>query len=316
MNPSTKQAETTSSVPSWLKTKPDNCSDSLYWNKRYNSAREKLGASNDAFDWYCKLDSVWPLIETYYNEPNFAHAIDQCLVLGCGSSQLPEQLREKGMANVLCIDHSTTVISFQNARYANLSGLQFFAMDVRKMDRFPDGSFDLVIDKACLDAIFCSFCSYNDVLTANSEIYRVLKPQGRFFCLSHGSPGCRLLHFQHPCLRWNVEHSIIPSMTGIHLYVCTKTSDDNRHDRVSTNPSDGGLVEIGTVEDSPEDTEWERRKVETSCLHYKDKWTPGHVRLSRIRDEARFLASMHDSDLPRSKPHQNPRPTSGRPPAL
>lgn len=300
-SPGTIQAEAISSVPQ-LKTKPANYGDYLYWNKRYNSAREKLGAADDAFDWYCNLDSVWPLIETYYDDPSFVQAIDQCLVIGCGSSHLPKQLRDKGMANVLCIDHSTTIVSFQNARYANVSGLQFFAMDVRNMDCLPDGSFDLVIDKACLDAIFCSFYTYNDVLSANSEICRVLKPQGRFFCLSHGSPGCRLLHFQHPRLRWSVEHSVIPSMTGIHIYVCTKPSVDNQHGIVTNNASKGGAVEIGEVEDYPEDPKWDRQKLEVSFLHYKDKWTPGHVRLSSIRDEERFVAAMRGSNLLHNSP--------------
>lgn len=258
----------------------DTYSESYYWEQRYNEEREQQGASA-SFEWYCDLAELWPLLESHCGGGDFARHIAQCLVVGCGSSTLPFELHARGITNILSIDRSPAVVSFQSARHATAAGLEFAAMDARKLDRLPDDSFDLVLDKACLDAIFCSFQTYNDVLAATTEICRVLRPAGRFVCVSHGSPGARLPHLGHPSLRWTVEHSLVPTRVGVHVYVCTKIPGEP-----STGASTkGAAVEIGAVEEEV-DPEWERRKLEPSGVHFKDRWTPGHVRLARVRDQA------------------------------
>lgn len=42
----------------------------------------------------------------------------------------------------------------------------------------PDNYFDIVIDKACLDSIFCGENSFSNSKKAISEIFRVLKQGG------------------------------------------------------------------------------------------------------------------------------------------
>ena len=59
-------------------------------------------------------------------------------------------------------------------------------MDVRNMT-FDKNTFDMVIDKACLDAVICSDGNKANAQGMISEIYRVLKPNGYYICLSHGT---------------------------------------------------------------------------------------------------------------------------------
>lgn len=47
-------------------------------------------------------------------------------------------------------------------------------MDVRAMDNFESGGFDLVLDKGTLDSILCGDSSTSNAQKTLSEIYRVL----------------------------------------------------------------------------------------------------------------------------------------------
>ena len=42
------------------------------------------------------------------------------------------------------------------------------------MDRYPDDYFHLIVEKACLDSLFSSLNSYQEVLRMNQEVCRVL----------------------------------------------------------------------------------------------------------------------------------------------
>lgn len=78
-------------------------------------------------------------------------------------------------------------------------------MDIQNMS-FEDGSFDAVIDKATLDAVICgdeSMCDPNKMI---SEIYRVLKNEGLFICISYGMPEFRMDYFQNPAQKWKITH--------------------------------------------------------------------------------------------------------------
>ena len=79
----------------------------------------------------------------------------------------------------------------QDTYRGELNKLVFKQMDVRNM-QFPDNTFDMVIDKACLDAVICSDGSKMNVSTMVSEIYRVTKKNGYYIVLSHGKENQRM----------------------------------------------------------------------------------------------------------------------------
>lgn len=111
------------------------------------------------------------------------------LIAGCGTSRLSEELYEEGYANVTSIDNSYTAIKLMNEEYKErLPNLVFKQMDVRHMsNQFKDGAFDVVIDKALLDAMVCTDGASANVNMMLSEINRVLTPEGVYVCISHGT---------------------------------------------------------------------------------------------------------------------------------
>ena len=118
-------------------------------------------------------------------------------------------------------------------------------MDIQNMS-YEDGSFDVVLDKAALDAVICGdegMCDPNKVI---SEVYRVLKNEGLYTCISYGMPEFRMDYFQNPAQKWKITHislrkllffsmllvakeiiSTQSNQAGIeychHIYVCRKS---------------------------------------------------------------------------------------------
>ena len=115
-----------------------------YWDQRYNAERKAHG-SHYSFDWYCDLEDLWPVIETYGGE-DLAATTDRTLVVGCGNSLVSEQLFAKGFSMIWSVDVCASprrgppprraratppapaagkvVISFMQARYEDNPQLQ------------------------------------------------------------------------------------------------------------------------------------------------------------------------------------------------
>merc|ERR1711924_65395 len=95
-----------------------------------------------------------------------------------------------------------------------------------------------VIDKALLDTLACSGDAWQKVGTLLSEVYRVLRPGGVYFLVSHASAEARLPYLvRNPMMPWRVEvaHLAKPPATDddtgsrcypggehFHVYLCTK----------------------------------------------------------------------------------------------
>ena len=108
------------------------------------------------------------------------------LIVGCGSSRMPEEMHEDGYQQITCVDLSYSAIKLQQDEYKDkYQNLTFKQMDVRNIG-FPDGHFDVVIDKALLDAMVCGGGANGNVQLMLSEIHRVLNPTGTYICISHG----------------------------------------------------------------------------------------------------------------------------------
>ena len=72
--------------------------------------------------------------------------------------------------------------------------MKWTQMDGKKMT-YEDGSFDCIIDKACLDSILCGENSAPNSKLMLDEIYRVLSPNGVYICVSYGLPEMRNVYF-------------------------------------------------------------------------------------------------------------------------
>jgi len=220
---------------------------------------------------------------------------------------------------VLSIDVSKTVVNFMQARYEGTAGLAFSQMDVRKMDRLADSCMELVIDKACMDSLFCSGGSYTDVLRMNQEICRVLVPGRHFVSVTLGSPASRLPHLQHQSLLWRVDHCPLrgEGLHGLHVYVCTKSVTLNALQRRISNHK--GDVAVGQVRRSETAESGGAAWPSLSVAAREDGGPPGSLRagsrdrraletvgLSRPRSLETTVSSRSEPSRPRVPRDQTP----------
>jgi len=180
--------------------------DTAFWEEQY---RTELA---EPFDWLFEFYD-WP-VEWWDRllHTNESPGPLRVLLLGCGhaslSADLSNYLNQPGNrgAQVISVDSSTTVIEYMREAHPNL---EWHVADCRDLCNgepspehpFRDASFDLVIDKALLDAILV----YRHVggrheaevsgAAAAREAARVLRPGGKFILFS--------------CLRDPAEESLL-----------------------------------------------------------------------------------------------------------
>jgi SAM-dependent methyltransferase len=167
-----------------------------YWDGRFENEA--------AYEWLCGFSGVGALLM-----PFLSVAAPRVLVVGCGNSSFSEELArsvgapESG-ARVVSIDFSATVIEAMRRRSPQL---EWEVMDMTALT-FPDASFDLVIDKAAMDALVTD---EGDPWDPNAEtrascaamvssVQRVLRPGGRFLMISFQQPHFRKRYLTHPAL--------------------------------------------------------------------------------------------------------------------
>lgn len=108
-------------------------------------------------------------------------------MVGCGNSELSEQMYDVGMCeDIVNIDVSDAVIrQMQERSRSKRPKMSYLLMDMLQMD-FPDAHFQVVLDKGTLDAILTD---EEEVTLAKvdkmfAEISRVLQVGGRYLCVS------------------------------------------------------------------------------------------------------------------------------------
>ena len=112
-------------------------------------------------------------------------------MVGCGNSQMSNQMYLSNFKNIINIDISDIVIQKMKKQYPEM---EWQEMDATKM-KFEDNYFDCVIDKGTLDAIMCG----NDPKPPAHlilEMHRVTKKGGNFCIITHGEPETRLDYFE------------------------------------------------------------------------------------------------------------------------
>ena len=193
-----------------------------YWDERYSSD------PTSEFDWYQPyLTLKMHLIPLLSVRPDF-----EVLIAGCGNSSLGASLHNDGYKNITSVDISTVVVKQMAARYAANESLEFLAADMTNLDGVPNEAFDLVLDKALLDALLCGDESFDKAMMMLAESNRVLKPGGKYVAISYGVPSSRVYLLEEG-LSWKVEIIKIPKppveeFIGVEtdschfMYVCTK----------------------------------------------------------------------------------------------
>ncbi|XP_044527809.1 eEF1A lysine and N-terminal methyltransferase isoform X1 [Gracilinanus agilis] len=145
-----------------------------YWEKFFQQRGKK------AFEWYGSYLDLCGVLHKYIK------AKDKVLVVGCGNSELSEQLYDVGYQDIVNIDISEVVIKQMKERNASRRPqMSFQQMDMTKME-FPDASFQVVLDKGTLDAILTDEeeKTLEKVDKMLAEVGRVLQVGGRYLCIS------------------------------------------------------------------------------------------------------------------------------------
>jgi RAT1-interacting protein len=189
-----------------------------FWNESYER-------NKGSFDWYFGWEKLSKEIASSFL------ADDQCLVLGCGNSEMAADMLQSGFSRIVNIDLSAIVISQMREKYQNEVKLEWYEMDVTKMS-FPNNSFDLIIDKGTIDAILCRMDGEELVEKAVSEIFRVLANSGRFVFISFGSPSQRLPVIKKIRRNWTCKPVVVippepgdPKETQTYIYVFEKAKN-------------------------------------------------------------------------------------------
>jgi len=178
----------------------------------------------------------------------------EILILGCGTSSLGEQLYAEGFVNITNVDRCQELVdamrekhqdSLSGAVAANAKGkkpagkdpkaaaspdpgaeakkpMEFVAADVRELPQEWSQRFDVVIDKALLDAIACAPDKWSGIEAMMQSISRVLKPHGVYLCVSHACPEMRQMALLGPAYqrgsvyselyKWALEHRTLPRL--------------------------------------------------------------------------------------------------------
>jgi len=160
-----------------------------YWNKYYTQ-------EGSIDEWYCDYNALKHLFDQVKTDNNDV-PFNNALIMGCGMSSLGVELLTNNFSQRMTqIDISRFAIihmqqvyktilrqqkdlisSLTEDKKQSLNLLDFKHVDVREMgDDFEDNTFDVVVDKACLDNILTSETGEIDLPDMEMEVWRVLKP--------------------------------------------------------------------------------------------------------------------------------------------
>lgn len=111
-----------------------------YWDRFFKSRGTK------GFEWYGEYPELSEHLHKYIKPK------DEILMLGCGNSNLSNDLYDVGLCNIVNIDISSVVIKQMKKSNHKRPNMQYLIMDAMKMDFNPD-RFPVVLDKGTLDAL-------------------------------------------------------------------------------------------------------------------------------------------------------------------
>ncbi len=197
--------------------------ESFEWLLSYVQVQHQL---EPIFQQYCHSDQ-----KEHDNAVTSARSNDKSrvriLVVGCGNAPFSCDLYDDGYTNIVNIDYSSIVIqNMQQLHSTSRPNMQWIVMDMTR-NTFPNASFDVVIDKAAMDAIMTH---EQDVWNPNPtvihqayqmcyHISRILQSKGTFVQISLTQP-----HFRNKYLLHLHTNDSIPSSDDSDAVITTTTN--------------------------------------------------------------------------------------------
>ncbi|KAG2705574.1 hypothetical protein I3843_05G053200 [Carya illinoinensis] len=191
--------------------------DPQYWNDRFSN--------EEHYEWFKDYSHFRHLIQAHL-KPN-----STVLELGCGNSQLCEELYKDGITETTCIDLSAVAVEKMQRRLALKGYKEIKVLQADMLDLpFSDGCFDVIIEKGTMDVLFVDSrdpwnpppATVTKVMATLKGVHRVLKPDGIFISISFGQPHFRRPLFDAPEFTWSVEWSTFGDGFHYFFYVLKK----------------------------------------------------------------------------------------------
>ncbi|KAM8745653.1 eEF1A lysine and N-terminal methyltransferase [Acanthopagrus schlegelii] len=197
----------------------DEFSSAEYWERFFKKRGEK------SFEWYGDYNKLCGVLHKYIKVQH------KVLVVGCGNSELSEQLYDVGYKHLTNIDISETVVTHMNQRNAERRpGLTFQQVDATQTP-YEDASYQAALDKGTLDAMASE---EEGALARNmlTEVGRVLSVGGRYVCVTLAQESVIKLAVEHFVEQgWAVRLHCLQEESGkeedsfalpVFVLVCTK----------------------------------------------------------------------------------------------
>jgi SAM-dependent methyltransferase len=203
-----------------MKNVSNNYGDPVYWERKYAKDSQHDVNFEAGFDLYCPFEAVFPIIDGHINH-TIPHRV---LIIGVGRSDIIDVLLAKNFKAITAIDTSPIIISKLLSKYHDEPSIDIILMDVTSMAGLTDKSYTLVIDKGCIDCLFCGIDYVSQVRAAYKEVYRVLRPLSTFFSISHAMPTSRVPYLRD--IDWEIQTFPMHVGESLFLYVAAKTSEN------------------------------------------------------------------------------------------
>nr|XP_043621862.1 EEF1A lysine methyltransferase 4 [Erigeron canadensis] len=191
--------------------------DPNYWNERFSS--------EDHYEWLKDYSHFQHLIQQNIKPSS------SVLELGCGNSQLCDELYKDGITDLTCIDLSSVAVEKTQKRlllkgYKDIKVLEGDMLNLS----FADESFDVVIEKGTMDVLFVdSGDPWNPrpevvsrAMAMLQGVHRVLNPHGIFISIAFGQPHFRRPLYNAPEFTWSIEYTTFGDGFHYFFYILRK----------------------------------------------------------------------------------------------
>ncbi|XP_051555442.1 EEF1A lysine methyltransferase 4 isoform X2 [Myxocyprinus asiaticus] len=186
-----------------------------YWDERYRTEKR--------FEWFGDFTKFEHLLKEH------VEVEEDILMLGCGNSALSSDMYQAGYTAITNVDYSSVCVESMAEQHKDCAQLSWLCMDARRL-AFPDGVFDVVLEKGTLDAMLVEETDpwkVSDDATrllhqVLLEVSRVLKPGGRFISVTFAQPHFRKRLYARAEYNWSIKHYQYGRSFHYFLYVLTK----------------------------------------------------------------------------------------------
>ncbi|KAI5661004.1 hypothetical protein M9H77_20327 [Catharanthus roseus] len=224
-----KEEQVESQKPDVLPLSASAYLDPQYWDERF--------AQEDHYEWFKDYTHFRHLI-LQHMKPH-----SSVLELGCGNSQLCEELYKDGITELTCIDLSAVAVEKMKRKLLSKGYQEIRALVADMLDLpFGNESFDVIVEKGTMDVLFVDSGdpwnpkpeTVEKVMAMLQQAHRVLKPDGIFISITFGQPHFRHPFFKAPEFTWSVEWKTFGDGFHYFVYVLKKGQRSSENDEFTT----------------------------------------------------------------------------------